>query len=37
MKKIIEFLMRPWTKYKERQAYKKRLEQLRKADPFIYK
>jgi hypothetical protein len=37
MKKIIEFLMRPWTKYKQRKALAKRLEQLRKADPFIYK
>jgi len=37
MKKLLEFLMRPWTQYKKRKELKKRLEQLRKADPFIYK
>ena len=28
--------MYPYTKYKERQMIKKRLEELRKKDPFIY-
>jgi len=37
MKKIIEILMWPWRKFQERRAFKKRLEELRKRDPFIYK
>jgi hypothetical protein len=37
MKKIIELLSWPYRKYKERQAWKKRLEELRRRDPFIYK
>jgi hypothetical protein len=28
--------MYPWTRYKEKQRLKKRLEELRKRDPFIY-
>lgn len=37
MKKLIKILMTPWQKYKERQQIKRRLEELRKRDPFIYK
>jgi len=37
MKRIINFLLSPWYKYQERKAYKKRIEELRKRDPFIYK
>ena len=37
MKKLIELLSWPYRKYKERQAWKKRLEELRRRDPFIYK
>ena len=37
MKKIIKFLTWPWRRYQERRAYKKRIEELRKRDPFIYK
>ena len=37
MKKIIELLTWPWRRYQERKAYKKRIEELRKRDPFIYK
>ena len=37
MKQIINFLLRPWYKWQERKAYKKRIEELRKRDPFIYK
>ena len=37
MNKIIAFLLRPWYKYQEHKRYKKRLEELRKRDPFIYK
>jgi hypothetical protein len=29
--------MRPYTWYMERRAFKKRIEELRKRDPFIYK
>jgi hypothetical protein len=29
--------MSPYTKYKEHRAFKKRMEELRKRDPFIYK
>jgi hypothetical protein len=28
--------MYPWTRYKEKKRLKKRLEELRKRDPFIY-
>jgi hypothetical protein len=37
MNKIIAFLLKPWYKYQERKRFKKRLEELRKRDPFIYK
>jgi hypothetical protein len=37
MKKIIDLLTWPWRRYQERKAYKKRIEELRKRDPFIYK
>jgi hypothetical protein len=37
MKKLFELLIMPWRKYKERQQLKRRLEELRKRDPFIYK
>jgi hypothetical protein len=37
MNKIIVFLLSPWHKYQERKRFKKRLEELRKRDPFIYK
>ena len=37
LKKIINFLLRPWSKFQERRALKKRLAELRKRDPFIYK
>jgi hypothetical protein len=37
MKRIIDFLLRPWYKYQERKRFKERLEELRKRDPFIYK
>lgn len=37
MKKILNFLLAPWTAWKSRQAYKRRLKELRKRDPFIYK
>jgi hypothetical protein len=37
MKRIINFILAPWRKWKDKQAFKKRLEELRKRDPFIYK
>jgi hypothetical protein len=37
MKRIIDFLLSPWYRYQERKRFKKRLEELRKRDPFIYK
>jgi len=37
MKKLIEFILYPYRKYQERQEFKKRMEELRKRDPFIYK
>jgi len=37
MKKIINFLLWPWRKYQDHKAFKKRIEELRKRDPFIYK
>jgi hypothetical protein len=37
MKKLIELLLSPWRKFKERKEYEKRIEELRKRDPFIYK
>ena len=37
MKIIIDFLLWPWRTYKEYRLIKKRLEELKKRDPFIYK
>jgi len=37
MKKLIDFITWPYRWYKQRQAFKKRMEELRKRDPFIYK
>jgi hypothetical protein len=37
MQTLIEFLLKPITWWKQRQAFKKRLKELRKRDPFIYK
>jgi hypothetical protein len=37
IKKIIDFICYPWTKFKEHREYKKRIKELRKRDPFIYK
>ncbi len=35
--KIIEFLLWPFRKFKEHRQFKKRMAELRKRDPFIYK
>lgn len=35
--KIKNILTWPYRKYQERQEWKKRMDELRKRDPFIYK
>ena len=37
MKKLIEFLLQPYRRWQDKQSFKKRLAELRKRDPFIYK
>lgn len=37
MKKIWEFITHPYTEWKRKKELKKRIEELRKRDPFIYK
>lgn len=37
LKKIIDFILFPYTRYMENKKLKKRIEELRKRDPFIYK
>jgi len=37
MKRIIEWLLTPYRKWKESREFKKRVEEMRKKDPFIYK
>jgi len=37
MRVILKFLKNPFLWYKKRQAEKKRLEAVRKRDPFVYK
>jgi len=37
LKKIINFLLWPWSKFQEHRQFKKRITELRKRDPFIYK
>jgi hypothetical protein len=34
--KIKDFILWPYTRYKEKQRIKKRLEEIKKRDPFIY-
>jgi len=35
--KLIDILAYPWRRYQEHKAWKKRLAELKKRDPFIYK
>jgi hypothetical protein len=35
--KLIKWLLTPYHRWQQRRAYKKRMEELRKRDPFIYK
>jgi hypothetical protein len=37
LRKIIDTLKIPYIRYKREQEYKKRLAELKKRDPFIYK
>jgi len=37
LEKIKNFLLAPYYNYKKKKAFKKRLEELCKRDPFIYK
>jgi hypothetical protein len=37
MYSILQFLKNPWKWYKDRQALKLRIKELRERDPFIYK
>lgn len=37
IKKIVKLIMTPFKRYKQHREYKKRLEELRKKDPFIYR
>jgi hypothetical protein len=37
MQKILDFILWPWRQWQEKKRIKKRLEELRKRDPFIYK
>jgi hypothetical protein len=37
MKKLINWLTAPYRKWKERKEFKKKIEELKKRDPFIYK
>ncbi len=36
LNKITNFFMYPWDRYQKKKKLKKRLEELRKKDPFIY-
>ena len=37
MKKILDILLRPFRAVRDHIRYKRRLKELRKRDPFIYK
>jgi hypothetical protein len=37
IQKIIRFVTSPLSSYREKQQLKKKLEELKKRDPFIYK
>jgi hypothetical protein len=36
-KKLVYYILLPYKKFKDHKEFKKRLEELRKRDPFIYK
>jgi hypothetical protein len=37
MKKLLQIILHPFQWYKDKQRFKRRLAELRKRDPFIYK
>ena len=37
MKALLDFILTPYRKWKEHKEFKKRIEELKKRDPFIYK
>jgi len=37
VQKLINIITWPWRRFKEEREFKKRLKELRKKDPFIYK
>jgi hypothetical protein len=37
MKKIMNFILKPYREWQERRKLKKRIEDLKKRDPFIYR
>jgi hypothetical protein len=37
VQKLISIITWPWRRFKEEREFKKRLKELRKKDPFIYK
>lgn len=37
IKKLLHWLLTPITRYKKHKAFKKRIAELRKKDPFIYR
>jgi len=37
LNKLLDILTYPWRRYQEKKAWKKRLAELKKRDPFIYK
>ena len=37
IKRIVDIILYPWTEFKRRREMKKRLEELKKRDPYIYK
>lgn len=37
MNTLIRIILWPYNWYKDRRAFKKRMEELRRRDPFIYK
>tara|TARA_B100001013_G_C24574819_1_gene428105 strand:- start:434 stop:568 length:135 start_codon:yes stop_codon:yes gene_type:complete len=37
LKKLKDFILWPYTAWKEHKEFKKKMEELRKRDPFIYR
>ena len=37
MEAFLKFIKNPWKWYQDRKVFRKRMKELRKRDPFIYK